>query len=103
MQDADYDPELGYAAPFHPSPSTGTSVLSSSSLPPREGPADLQLDDSDEDDSLSDVNQEECGRDYTMGPILVAMLEEWNKGDKVLEGTAASSTSSVHKKSRRKR
>ena len=81
-------------------PSTGTSVLSSTSLPVREGPADLVLGDSDED-SLSDVNQEEYGRDYSMGPILAAMLDEWDKGDKLLK--EGSSTASVHKKrSRRK-
>ncbi len=43
-------------------PSTDTSVLSS-----------LPLDDG------SDSN-----RSYTMGPVLRAMLEEWDKGDELL-------------------
>ena len=47
--------------PFHPS--TDTSVLSSFPM----------------DDSNSESN-----RGYSMGPVLRALLEEWDKGDELL-------------------
>ena len=74
-QGGEYDPELGFMDPFHHhTPSTGTSVLSSIPRPEE----DI---DEDEDSELTDSYD----RGYSMGPILQAMLGEWERGDEVLK------------------
>lgn len=71
LQGGDYDAEPGYPDPFKQTPSTGTSLLSSMRLP---------LGDEPEEESLAESSQE-----YRMGPVLRAMLEEFDKGDELLK------------------
>ena len=54
--------EPGFGDPFGRSPSTGTSVLTG------------HPEDSDQEGSHS----------YAMGPVLKAMMQEWEMGDEVL-------------------